>query len=451
MEIPGTERAKREDPRWNMEARADLSRYTPIVAVETAGTRIGIASDDGRISLWRLGISPVALPGTTPWPDFQAIARLDHDQRFTTPTLMGAVGIKEPPFLVLSPSGRLGASQSLGIRFFPSNGLIEGWNPLLRVWNFRHEEELARLQLPGGAIVAFSPDDKVMTSVVGLRELPPPSQMFPKHQTELQFWSLRNGPTQDLIRRLARFLPAVESSLEPWAKTDGVPVSFPWMPVGSSRLWLGRDQNLRVGNGEEGQVIEDLRPQLAAAARWMSDAGARTEEKGSGALRGETASPGDRTASGSAPSPDDSKSDKSDPTPAFGLVGAISGDRRRAAVGVGKIVRLYDLDGTPRLFKAYDLSSYMSGAQPIMDIALSRDGAYWATSVINAGNSNSADSRGRKLLVFRADSESPIHVRASDALADVSRPNGFPGEPVVAVSSDGRFVVVDVSPLRVQS
>src|SRR5262249_45293049 len=141
--------------------------------------------------------------------------------------------------------------------------------------------------------------------------------------------------------------------------------------------------------------------------------------------------------------------------PVWGRVAAISGDGRRAIVAVGSLVRLYALDDSPRLLRVVDLSSRTFGPMAVLGLVLSRDGASFAASIVVPQNQPEAQSHRNPfettirtaLLVFRGDSNAPVHERASSASVVPASGRLRPIERPVAISQDGRFLALDVTQL----
>jgi hypothetical protein len=426
----------------------ELDRYTPIVAIATASAsgRIATAWKDGRVALWRLGAAPrLGAWGAMPLPSFEEIARFDHGREF------GLQGTwLELPSLFVSDSGRLLASQSLslGANAF---GVSIGAEPLLRIWDVQQKAERARLHGGSPRLVAFSPDDRVMATLEAAGPAEPAGDR-PAPRLEIRLWDVA-PPRQEAapaetgpVTRIP-MLPA-----QPGSKVLAPLLATLSETLGSGAFWVGADMKLWFRDPEGGVIeLEDLRPLVAARVARI----ARARVTGSGdAVEADKEAVGERAREMLAML--DKQFAMLPPAfPVSGLTGVVSGDGRRAALGILGTVRLYALNGAPRLLRSIDLRAHSGPAEPLLaGLALSRGGERIAVSFVSGAlqptGADEATDRRRPdrdiratLLVFRADGDVPERQRAAPAFVTPLLPRAT--EEPLAVSADGRYLVVDAT------
>jgi TIR domain len=350
------EESRRTD--YDLGALNDLTRYTPIISAEVAerGGQIVTAWKDGRIAVWEAGFKPRwggidAVPGA----NFEAIARFDHGE-----TLGATVTWTAPPALFVSPSGRYVASQSMGIKA-NALGAIESMHPLVRIWDTHHASEVARLRPAAPLVAAFSPADDIMASVTAI--MPEPQTGTAEPEIEIVLWDLTSpGPGIGEHRQTTTLALTPPPGGMPTEGQAAVLIqnakSFPARPV-----WIGADLQLRALDRTKGKivVIDNLAPAFESAVDQMKEQATRADESKS--------KPGGKPSNSEEESFADLRKQMKELPPEFPFMPVmLSEDGRRALVFLGTRLRLYALDGRPRLLKDSEIGDKLTTSPSWMSI-----------------------------------------------------------------------------------
>lgn len=355
---------------YDLSTLTDLTSYTPIISAKVAerGGQIVTVWKDGRIAVWETGLKPRwGGIDAVPRPNFEAVARFDHGE-----TLGATVTWSEPPVLFVSPTGRFVASQSMGIKA-NSLGRIDSFRPLVRIWDVHHGSETARLRSDAPLVAAFSPADDIMASVTAFL----PESTTGTGEQEVALWDLASaGPELEERRQTTTLaLTPPPGGMPSEGEAAAMIQNLKRLPA--RPIWIGADLQLRALDRTKGEivVIENLAPAFEAAMVWMKEQARR--------VGGTTSNPDGKPAK---PEEDwlahQRKLLEEIPlelpfTFTFMPV-EISEDGRWALVLLGTNLRLYALDGRPRLLRSIEMGetllaypgAYPGGIEPIF----SRDG-----------------------------------------------------------------------------
>ena len=377
------EDARRSD--WDMQALANVEHYSAIIDAGSSddGSILATVWKDGRVDVWRPGLKPrYGAIDAMPRINFEAAARFDHgdDLGATAPFWTAS-----PPLFV-SPSGRFVASQSMGLRTNAIGGFLAA-EPMVKIWDTRQRSESARFRRLGGMLLAFSPRDDLLATVS--EPVTAGTATDAQRMLRLELWRLSEPPFEVSREQTVFALPL---SAPPGSKGPAAPAAqwrLPATPASGDTIWLGMDRRLRMLDPQTGRfhVLEDLGPAAqeaygvaqAAADRLVANLDA-TQRK---AL--------------------DGRGMGSDPylrfMPLHGLVPpespiavypiAVSGDRRRAVVKLGSMLRIYALD-EKRLLSTVSTGDEIAlsaiGMFPPEQLVLSNDGAVVAVALFTAAD-----------------------------------------------------------------
>lgn len=236
---------------WDVNLMGKIGRQDPIIDVGASddGQTIVTGRKDGRVSVWRVSLSPrYGAWGAIPMPDMGNIAHFDHGAE-----LGETVTWTVAPVLSVSGDGRYIASQSMGLDTNPVGG-IERMNPLVRIWDVWQRKEIARFYplegigvkpayLRGGTGVTFAPHSDLLLTV----------SVTGTEKSRLDVWRLLSLRRSELGRR-SMPPPYVSSPLF----SNGVTVS----PTGHRAVWVGADLRLRAWDTALGEVavVDELAP-----------------------------------------------------------------------------------------------------------------------------------------------------------------------------------------------
>jgi hypothetical protein len=129
---------------------------------------------------------------------------------------------------------------------------------------------------------------------------------------------------------------------------------------------------------------------------------------------------------------------------------AVSGDARRAALLAGTSVRLYALDGPPRLLRAVDIAPWVlhgAGFTGALGTAMSRDGKTFTVTVLGLKSAdNQSPPRPENMeanhLVFTPDALAPAQILHGELLPPT--PFGMVSrDQIIALSPNARTAVID--------
>jgi hypothetical protein len=384
------EHERRSD--WDMAGLSNPERYSAIIRVQASanGEILATAWKDGRVDVWRAGLKArYGAIDAMPRANFEAVARFDHGE-----ALGATVTWAAPPVLELSPSGRLVASQSMGLETNAVGGVVAS-HPKLRVWDTRTGGEIARFQRRGGMLIRFSPRDDL--AVTASRT----------EQPVLELWRL-GAPGAPVQRdRVAVDLTSTNTATPTPAASEDPKLA--WMRIASvlatmslttDEVWLGSDLQLRSLDTRQRQVsvLEDLAPAFVEARNrtatlvrdLLQREGASLPQRVTQILQGTADMMAQSAAAGAPATPGAPTTGPSFP-PAFPLPLApiaVSADGRRAVVKLGPQLRVHMLDGSRQATVVdsgdegdifWQLPGMLSVAPPAV-LALSPDGRFVAVS-----------------------------------------------------------------------
>jgi hypothetical protein len=247
---------------YALDAMANVGRQVPVVdAIASAdGDRLVTAEKDGRITVWHPGLRPrYGSWGAAPMPELGQLAAFDHGS-----TLGPTAAWQSLPSLFLSPDGRYLASQSEGIKTDPV-GRVTSYRPTVRIWDINHQKEIARFERKGGMVVVFS------SSGDRLATLSPAEAATANGEAK---GSDPVGLALDLWRLPAEGVPVESSSIDLSGivspQQEWPPLGIAASPDGRRVVWLTTDGRFWVRKAESGitQEIDNLRP---LPARLISD------------------------------------------------------------------------------------------------------------------------------------------------------------------------------------
>jgi hypothetical protein len=345
---------------WDLAGMTDLSEYDAIVSVAFAhrGGLLVTGRSDGRIAVWRPGLAQrFGAFGAMPLPNFERMASFDQGDAFGTqkPFWTG------PQNLFVSDDGRYIASQSLGLETNAVGGVVK-FDPVVRVWDVRHNKETARLKPAAPTVVAFAPDRPLMAMVD-----PAPQERSTAAKTPaISIWDLASfeplaTDTRETLHTVTIDTSALKDAtprkrtgkkLEPSgqqnasdASTDDTATKeIPAAKIASMQMmteiqgaWLGADFKLRA-LPDEGDRIVILDDFSEGADRMIADAAAT-----------------------SGMSADDLKAHLSTfaaRTPDLPLMMPLLNVSRQGTyvfAAIGHEVRVYSLGGNPRLLRTFEI------------------------------------------------------------------------------------------------
>ncbi|OUL72729.1 toll/interleukin-1 receptor domain-containing protein [Paraburkholderia hospita] len=440
--------ARRTD--WDLAGMTDLDEYNAIVSVAFAhrGDLLVTGRSDGRITVWRPGLAQrFGAVGAIPLPNFERVASFDQGDAFGTQKPFWTA----PQNLFVSDDGRYIASQSLGLETNAVGGVVK-LDPVIRVWDVRHNKETARLKPAAPTVVAFADDRPLMAMVDPAPRETPTAAATPA----ISIWDLASfeplgtetretlytvtidasAPKDAMPRKRTgkKLKPSVQQDASDASPDDTATKEIPAATIASMQMmaeiqgaWLGADFKLRA-RPDEGDRIVILDDFSERADRMIADAAATS---GGGMSADDLKAQLSRFAAGT---PD---------LPLLMPLLTVSRQGTYVFAAIGHEVRVYSLGDNPRLLRTFEIGD-ASGRQ-IFGITGAPDGEAVAVmfarvAAMREGGLRAAPFLPAQIGIYRADRSGPVATMAARLLRTPALP--MPADHVLALAPGGDRILM---------